>query len=213
MGFAEIQAAFAAQAPGHVGPGVAPQNAVQPVHQAPPTFTPSPFGAPPVVTATAFTPAVQPPTSAQPTFQFTPPAGFNPASAPPINPPGERAALAAPAPVQPGPPMHEKFPPLPGIDGVPAPVAAPAEPKRRGREPGAKNAGGMPGVVAEETNEQRVARLTAMPENGGPGVSLAADGADISKLPPDGSSVEDIVSELFARGVSSVHLTFTKDGK
>lgn len=188
MGFAEIQAAFAAQQ------GQPAPVAVQaPAVAAAPQFTPSPFAPSPAAPVQA--PAPQPAA-----FQFTPPAGASTGPAPgqpwpPINPPGERAPLAV------------------GATGAPAAVAqdvvqnftqpadpaklGPAEaepPKKRGRKPGAKNAGGMPGVVATAPD-------------------LAADGAAVATLPADGSTVEDIVSELFARGVSSVHLTFTKDGK
>lgn len=196
MGFAEIQAAFAAQ-------GVAlvvPPPAVQAVPTPTPTFAPSPFNpttlaAPPVTAAfPAFVPpVVAPPAPVQQAFTFTPPAGAatGPVATPgqpwpPINPPGERAALAAPP--QATTPVSDNALELP-----------PEAPKaKRGRKP-------RGGITVVGQSDVQVVESELVP-------SLAAEGAAIARLPADGSTVEDIVQELFARGVSSVHLTFTKDG-
>jgi hypothetical protein len=197
MGFQEIQAAFAAQAAGQPTPAA-------------PTLAPSPFAPLPFQPAAQTPPAptVQPPAPVQQAFTFTPPAGAptGPAAAPPgtawppINPPGERAPLAAPAVPSAGVQAN------PTVQFSPADIAAAAaqvptasappeaEPPKRRTRKGAKNAGGMPGF--------------------GGAVNLAAEGAAVAQLPADGSTVEDIVQELFARGVSSVHLTFSReDGK
>lgn len=200
MGFQEIQAAFAAQAAGQPAPAA-------------PTLAPSSFATlpfqPAAQTPSALaTPVVQPPSApVQTAFTFTPPAGAptGPAAAPPgtpwppINPPGERAPLA----------------PFAGdieanltyvmMTTVTTPtVSAPpeAEPKaKRTRKPQAS--------TAEQVIEGASAEASKVFAP-----SLAAEGAAVAQLPADGSTVEDIVQELFARGVSSVHLTFSReDGK
>ncbi len=212
MGFAEIQAAFAATA------GAPPQPATA-------AFAPSPFAgggaavaAPQGVQGSfAFTPPPAVPGPAAPAaFAFTPPAGA-PTFAP-INPPGERAALADPfAPV------------AAAVIEAPAHAAeAPAEPKaKRTRkakftpEDVAQAAATSPHPFADQaalnaseyqqppsgypfdTDPAKVAEVNRL-------IYLGDEGAAIAKLPADGSTVEDIVQELFARGVSSVHLTFTR---
>lgn len=194
MGFAEIQAAFQATSPAPIQP-TAPQLAPSP-------FGPGGGGA----TSAAF--AFQPPQPApapavqlahasaavQQAFTFTPPAGAptapNGTAFPPINPPGERGVLAAPTPA-PAPVQTSTFQAVAQASAPASEPAAPAEPKaKRTRKPRA------PGVVAVES--------TLVPD--------LAKKAELADLPPDGSTVEDIVEELFARGVVRVHLEFTKDG-
>lgn len=183
MGFAEIQAAFAAQ-----GQALAPA-----ANTAPPAFVPSPFAQPaaapaapaaPAQTAFAFTPPTAPaqPALATPAFAFTPPAGA-PGPFAPINPPGERAPLAAP-------PVEQAPTPEPAIE-------ASAEPKPK------------------RTRKARAAvEVAAVSQEDAASLNAALRSADISPeladLPADGSTVEDIVEELFARGVSQVNLTFTR---
>ena len=172
MGFAEIQAAFAAG-------GVAPTNPnhtrqVMPEPPAPAFAQP---GAVPL-SAPAFPTPSFAPTPAQPlqgSFAFTPPAGFNPSSAPPINPPGERAALTAPEPTPAAPAAAVE-------DPDPAPAKA-----KRGRKP-----------KAEEPTQV---------------VNVSNGDVTVAYTPPSVQpSIEDLVQALFSSGVSSVHLTFSKEG-
>lgn len=222
MGFAEIQAAFAAN--GASAPVMQAQQ--PPPGSTAPAFAPSPFTVTPAFNPAA--PIVQPAPTQQ-AFQFVPPA--NAATPPnggpwaPINPPGERVALGAPAFVQVAADVVANFtqpadlaslgpqPPNPELSktavqavmqGVAehAPVAEPTKRKRRTKAEleAAK-------VTASATAPEGTTVITYDP------ASFAALADEIAKLPPDGSTVEDIVQELFARGVNSVHLTFTKDGK
>lgn len=215
MGFAEIQAAFAAQ-----GAPASP-TAVQAVPT--PAFAPSPFNpptlaAPPVTAAfPAFVPpVVAPPAPVQLAFTFTPPAGAaaGPVATPgqpwpPINPPGERAALAAPIS---GPIVTSPFQVVAEASAAIVSEPPPEAPKaKRGRKPKDAMVVVGPALTVTEFDDlvEKAGRAYAAPAET---PSLAAEGAAIALLPADGSTVEDIVQELFARGASSVHLTFTKDG-
>jgi hypothetical protein len=202
MGFAEIQAAFAAQAAGQPAPAA-------------PTLAPSPFAPLPFQPAAqtpaapglqAPAPIVQPPPAGQTAFTFTPPAGAptGPAAAPPgtgwppINPPGERAPLAVSTLAAPPAPAA----PSTGVQPDPAPTGSSALPEA---EPPKRRRSAKRQAIVEAATQ-------AMATDAG--VNLAAEGAAVAQLPADGSTVEDIVQELFARGVSSVHLTFSReDGK
>lgn len=180
MGFAEIQAAFAANAP---APSPAPAVAAAPLAPSPFSFTPAPAPAP--------VPA-QPAAPTQQAFTFTPPSSVGPApqSFAPINPPGERAVLAAP----------------------PAAPPAPAEPTpkaKRTRKPKAEPAKVDLGTESDNGHHTPDAIYDAMSDAGPPACTAAVE---LKDLPADGSTVEDIVEELFARGVVRVHLEFTKDG-
>lgn len=172
MGFAEIQAAFAAN-------GAAP-TPVQPTPaQAPafaPTFQPAPA---PAFPTPSFAPAAAP-ASLQGSFAFTPPPGFNPSSAPPINPPGERAALTAPEPT----PAAA----APAVEDPDPPHTSTAKAKR-GRKPKAEE----PARVVDFSNGD---------------VTVAALPGSLAPVQP---SIEALVQALYALGVSSVHLTFSKE--
>jgi hypothetical protein len=215
MGFAEIQAAFAANTP---APTPAPAAAAAPLAPSPfggvagAGFKVTPAAAPPApgpATLTGnhsapgggftFNPAaaiVQPPAPAQQSFTFTPPSSVGPApqSFAPINPPGERAALTAP-PATLAPP-----------DAFATVTAQPAaeQPKAK-RTRKAK-------FTAEDVAEAKAAAEASKVDPGTEAPLACTAAVELKDLPPDGSSVEDIVEELFARGVVRVHLEFTKDG-
>lgn len=201
MGFAEIQAAFAAQ-------GQAPASAAV---TASPAFMPSPFAQPaaapaaPTQTAFAFTPPTAPsqPALATPAFAFTPPAGA-PGPFAPINPPGERAPLAAP-PVE-----------APAPTPTPELVVEP-KPKRTRKAKAEPVAPAADNLVNQEMVSATMFDRALPPECAEvltyDPAGFAKLAADLKDLPADGSTVEDIVEELFARGVSQVNLTFTRGAK
>lgn len=228
MGFAEIQAAFAAT-------GAAPLPAQPDNRSAPnlpgPAFTPSPFQ------PTAFVPPATAP-AAPPAFQFVPPpnAATPPNGGPwsPINPPGERVALGAvpvvPTPVQVGAAVAALTAPTgalhnlkvtdvpPGAVTV-GPTGAPPKRKRRTKAEMAAAqstpAGVIQGVTIDELGQIHAAGQAMVEEFDREMDALAAQAKcqELKDLPADGSTVEDIVEELFARGVTQVNLTFAKFGR
>lgn len=207
MGFKEIQAAFAAN-------GTPPATAtVAPDRFQPAAFTPSPFQ--PV----AFTPPAAAPAPAAPVapvqqaFTFVPPANAPtpPNGGPwsPINPPGERVALGQP---QVAPAAQTE-----------APAAEPPKRKRRTKAEMAAAQVQAPAIAdardfLDELDDAARAVDLGSESAPIPHENCQADVRDaglddLKDLPADGSTVEDIVEELFARGVVKVNLTFTKDGR
>jgi hypothetical protein len=183
MGFAEIQAAFAQNAQSTAQAAAQPMQVPAPVQP-----TPAPAAFQPQAAAPAF-----------PTPSFAQPAA--PAVGPLTQPVQGSFAFTPPAGFVPSsappinPPGERAALSAPELSpAVVPPPPTPAEPEpakaKRGRKPRTDAA---PTAATEESTD-----LTA---------------AAIAALPHDGTSVERIVQELFARGVSSVHLTFTKEDK